>query len=298
MSDSFLFPGRLGLAGSRVPHSDRHGLLWLTRGKLYVAEGTLHFLAAGSTEFAPGDYAIPYQTVSMILAGPGVSITHDVLRILARHGTLLAAVGEGGVKLYTAPPMGQGRSDVARAHARLWANEEARLQVARRMYALRFGEVLPSRDISVLRGMEGGRLRETYRLLAQRYGVEWKGRRYDRQDPTNADVPNQAINHAATFVEAAADIAVAAVGALPPLGFIHEESSNAFTLDIADLWRAEITLPLAFSCAAKVAKDATLHLERTVRYEAARWFKKHGLIPAMIDRIKELLNVDDSDRNA
>lgn len=298
MSSSFLFPGRLGLAGSRIPHADRHGLLWLTRGKLFVAEGTLRFLAAGGADFAPGEYSIPYQTVSMILAGPGVSITHDVLRILARHGTLLAAVGEGGVKLYTAPPMGQGRSDVARAHARLWANEETRRQVARRMYAIRFGEVLPDRDISVLRGMEGGRLRETYRILAQRYGIEWKGRRYDRENPTAADVPNQAINHAATFVEAAADIAVAAVGALPPLGFIHEESSNAFTLDIADLWRAEVTLPLAFTVAAKAAKDPSMQLERAVRYEAARWFKKLGLIPAMIDRIKELLNVNDSTRNA
>src|SRR5690606_4551850 len=116
---------------------------------------------------------------------------------------------------------GQGRSDVARAHARLWADKESRLAVARRMYALRFGEVLPHRDITVLRGIEGARLREWYRIIADRYGVEWKGRRYDRENPESADLPNQAINHAATFVEAAADIAVAAVGALPPLGFIH-----------------------------------------------------------------------------
>ena len=126
MSKSFLIPGRLGLAGSRIPHVDRHGLLWLSRGRLSVSEGTLRFQAAGSQEFDAGDYAIPYQSVSMILAGPGTSITHDVLRILARHGTLLAAVGQGGVKFYTAPPMGQGRSDVARAHARLWADQDSR----------------------------------------------------------------------------------------------------------------------------------------------------------------------------
>lgn len=298
MSGSPLFAGRLGLAGSRIPHVDRHGLLWLTRGKLYVDDGTLHFLAAGGEEIEPGDYAIPYQTISMILIGPGTSVTHDVLRILSRHGTLLAAIGEGGVKFYTAPPMGQGRSDVARAHARLWADEEARLYVARRMYALRFGEVLPHRDITVLRGIEGARLKESYRILAQKYGVEWNGRHYDRQNPLAADLPNQAINHAAGFVEAAADIAVAAVGALPPLGFIHEESSNAFTLDVVDLWRVEITLPLAFSVAARVTKHPEPSLEREIRYEAAKWFRKHKLIPAMIDRIKELLHVDDRDRNS
>lgn len=297
MSRSFLFPGRLGLAGARIPHVDRHGLLWLSRGKLYVEDGTLRFLAAGSDDIAPGDYAIPYQTISMILAGPGTSITHDVMRILARHGTLLAAVGEGGVKLYTAPPMGQGRSDVARAHARLWADEESRLRVARRMYAYRFGEVLPHRDIAALRGIEGARLREAYLLVAQKYGVPWKGRKYDRDNPEAADLPNQAINHAATFVEAAADIAVAAVGALPPLGFIHEDSSNAFTLDIADLWRVQTVLPLAFSVAAKVAKDPSLSLEREIRYEAARMFRRQKLIPAMIERIKELLDVDDGRGN-
>jgi CRISPR-associated protein Cas1 len=273
-------------------------LLWLSKGRLYVSEGTLRFQTAGGEDFDAGDYAIPYQSVSMILAGPGTSITHDVLRILARHGTLLAAVGEGGVKFYTAPPMGQGRSDVARAHARLWADEDSRLFVARRMYAIRFGEVLPHRNISALRGMEGGRLKRLYEIIAQKYGVTWKGRRYDRQNPLAADLPNQAINHAATFVEAAADIAVAAVGALPPLGFIHEDSSNAFTLDIADLWRTEVTLPLAFSVAARVEKNPLLKLERELRFEAARWFRKHKLIPSMIERIKELLTVDDSDRDA
>ncbi len=291
MNGSPLLEGRLGLAGARVPHADRHGLLWLSRGNLIVRDGTLHFITAGTEDMAAGDYAIPYQTVSMILMGPGTTVTHDVLRILARHGTLLAAVGEGGVKVYTAPPMGQGRSDVARAHARLWADEESRLRVARRMYGYRFQEVLPHKDITVLRGIEGARIRESYRILADKYGIDWRGRSYDRQNPEAADIPNQAINHAATFIEAAAEIAVAAVGALPPLGFIHEESSNAFTLDIADLWRIEVTVPLAFSVAAKVVRNPGLDLEREVRYAAAELFKKRKLIPAMIDRIKELLGV-------
>lgn len=276
-----------------MPHVDRHGLLWLSRGQLYVENGTMQFLAAQSDELSAGVYAIPYQLVSIILLGPGTSITHDVLRIAARHGTLLAAVGVGGVKMYTAPPMGQGRSDIARAHAKLWADENQRNQVARRMYAVRFGAIPPNKDISALRGMEGGRLRETYRIIADRYGVSWVGRHYDREHPDSADLANQAINHAATFVEAAADIAVAAIGALPPLGFIHENSSNAFTLDIADLWRADVTLPLAFSTVAKMMGKNTRNLEREVRYQAAKCFKEKKLIPKMIDQIKELLDVRD-----
>ncbi len=298
MTRPTLFPGRLGLADSRIPHADRNGLLWLSHGKLFVHEGTLHFIAAGSDTIAAGEYAIPYQTISMILIGPGTSISHDVLRILSRHGTLLAAVGEGGVKYYTAPPLGQSHSQIARAHATLWANPQARVQIAREMYVLRFGEAFPDREISALRGMEGGRLRESYRLIAQRYGITWQGRLYDRHNPSANDMPNQAINHAATLVEAAAEVAVAAVGALPPLGFIHEDSSNAFTLDIADLWRVEFTLPLAFSVASRVLKDPHLSLEQQIRSEAARQFRKQQLIPAMIDQIKEILHVDDRHRNS
>lgn len=293
-----LLHGRLGLAASRIPQADRHGLLWLEYGRLSVEDGTLRFVAAKSETLDAGDYAIPYQAVSMILLGPGTSITHDVLRLCARHGTLIAAVGEGGVKCYTAPPMGQGRSDVARAHAERWADPKQRLETARRLYAWRFGRILPHRDLETLRGIEGARIKESYKLVAQRFGIPWDGRRYDRDNPTAADLPNQAINHAATFVEAAADIAVAAVGALPPLGFIHEDSSNAFTLDIADLWRIDLTLPLAFSAVRAVLDKKADNLEREIRKRAAMAFRREKLIPKMIDRIKELFDVDDGRSDA
>jgi CRISPR-associated protein Cas1 len=292
-----LIPGRLGLAASRIPYADRHGLLWLEYGRLSVEDGTLRCVAAKSETLDAGDYAIPYQAVSMILLGPGTSLTQDVLRLCARHGTLIAAVGEGGVKSYTVPPMGQGRSDVARAHAERWADPQRRLETARRLYAWRFGRVLLHRDIETLRGIEGARMKESYKLIAQRFGIDWQGRRYDRENPNAADLPNQAINHAATFVEAAADIAVAAVGALPPLGFIHEDSSNAFTLGIADLYRTDITLPLAFAAARAVQQGKDISLEREVRYRAAHLFRQEKLIPRMIERIKELFDVDDRSGN-
>ena len=286
--------GRLGLVKARIPYADRHGLLYLSRGKLSVEDGTLRFVCAGSEDLDAGDYGIPYQRVSMILLGPGSTVTHDTFRLLARHGTLLSVVGEGCVKIYTLPPVGRGRSAVARSHAMRWADKDDRLMVARKMYAVRFGSILPHRDIDVLRGIEGARMKETYKVVAVRMKIPWEGRHYDRENPENTDIPNQAINHAATFVESAAEVAVAAVGALPSLGFIHEDSSNAFTLDVADLFRAEFTIPLAFRVARKVMDDKRLPLERTLRREAALEFKRAKLIPNMIDRVKELLDVDDS----
>ncbi len=286
--------GRLGLETARIPHADRHGLLWLSRGNLYVENGTLRFQCAGSPDLSAGDYAIPFQTVSLVLLGPGTTVSHDALRLTARHGTGLAAVGDDGVRFYTAPPLGPDDSRLARRQARLWADADgARLSVARRLYAWRLGEVLPHQDIAVLRGIEGARMKETYRLLAGKYGVRWQGRRYDRANPNAADAPNQAINHAASAVEAAAGLAVAATATIPQLGFIHEDSSNAFVLDVADLFRDRATLPIAFQAVRQAEKEPQVPLERHVRRIAGRSFRQDGVIDAMIGRIKELFDADD-----
>lgn len=291
--------GRLGLETARIPHADRHGLLWLERGKLTVQTGTLHFTTAGSSNLDRGSYDIPFQMVSCILLAPGTTVSHDALRLLARHGTGLLAVGEGGVRLYASMPFGPDASALARQQVRLWADEKGgRLHVARRMYAMRLGEVLPASEIAVLRGIEGARMKETYRRLAQQFGIEWKGRRYDRANPDKTDITNQAINHAATAVSAAAMVAVASTGAIPQLGFIHEDSGISLALDIADLFRDSVTLPVAFGAVGGLRREPTNPLERVVRRRATESFRKNQLIPSMIDRIKELFRADDGVGNS
>jgi CRISPR-associated protein Cas1 len=284
-----MLKGRLGLEQARLPHADRHGLLYLERGTLSVEDGCLRFVAAGSELVVAGDYRIPHQSLSFLLLGPGSSISHDALRLLARHGTGLSAIGEDGVRLYTAQPLMPDSSALARAQVRAWADEKGvRVAVARRMYAWRLGEVLPHRDITVLRGIEGARVKETYRLTAERIGIRWNGRHYDRQNPLAADLPNQALNHAASAVEAAAAIAVAATAAIPQLGFIHEDSGQSFILDIADLFRDSLTVPCAFKAALAVEKRPAESIERVARRTVGERLRRDQVIPAMIDRIKAL----------
>jgi len=209
--------------------------------------------------------------------------------LLAHARTALAAVGEDGVRLYTAPPMIPDRSGLARVQARLWADEDLRLMTARRMYALRLGEVLPHRDINVLRGIEGARMKETYAIWAGRIGVDWRGRKYDRSDPVGADLPNQALNHAASAVEAAAAIAVCATATIPQLGFIHEDPGQSFVLDVADLYRDQITIPCAFKAARQVERSPSENIERITRRMTGAALSKEKVIPEMIERIKALI---------
>ena len=285
--------GRLGLETARIPHADRHGLIWLSRGALTVRDGTLRFERQtgpdADSSLDAGEYGIPFQSLSMILLGPGSTVSHDALRLLSRHGTALVAVGEDGVRCYTAPPLPPDTSDLARRQMRAWGDPLGqRITIARKMYALRLGEVLPHTDLNTLRGIEGARMKRTYQNLAQRYGINWLGRRYDRANPLAADIPNQAINHASVAVTASAVIAVAALGAIPQLGFIHEHSGEAFALDIADLFRDTILLPAAFQAAGDIAKNPRLNVERHTRRTTGELMREERVIPKMIDRIKTL----------
>ena len=287
--------GRLGLETARIPHADRHGLLWLSRGALTVRDGTLRFeRVAGPDPGSPldsGEYGIPFQSLSMILLGPGSTVSHDALRLMARHGTALVAVGEDGVRCYTAPPLMPDTSDIARRQMYAWGDPTgSRITIARKMYALRLGEVLPHRSLDALRGIEGARMKRTYQSLAQRYGITWRGRRYDRSAPLAADIPNQAINHASVAVTSAAVIAVTSLGAIPQLGFIHEHSGDAFALDVADLFRDTVLLPAAFKSARAVMDDPTMDIERHTRRTTGEMLRTERVISKMIDRIKVLFD--------
>lgn len=108
-----MLKGRLGIDSAKVPHADRAGCLYLARGALTTRDGTLAFLQghkSATDALDPGDYAIPMQGISIILLGPGSTVSHDALRLLAHARTALAVVGEDGVRLYTAPPIIPDRS--------------------------------------------------------------------------------------------------------------------------------------------------------------------------------------------
>ncbi len=285
--------GRLGLETARIPHADRHGLLWLSRGNLTVRDGALRFdrqaQQDADSSLEAGEYGIPFQSLSMILLGPGSTVSHDALRLMARHGTALVAVGEDGVRCYTAPPLMPDTSDIARRQMQAWGDAKgSRITIARKMYAIRLGEVLPHADLNTLRGMEGARMRRTYRNVARQCGINWKARRYDRSDPDWADIPNQAINHASVAVTSAAVIAVTSVGAIPQLGFIHEHSGDAFALDIADLFRDNVLLPAAFKSARAVMDNPRLDIERHTRRTTGAALRTEQVISKMIDRIKTI----------
>jgi CRISPR-associated protein Cas1 len=177
---------------------------------------------------------------------------------------------------------------LARRQATLWAGPKSRMEVARKMYAWRMKEIVATRDIEALRGMEGARVKQSYIDTAARHGVAWHGRHYNRANPSADDMPNQAINHASAAMRSAAAIAVMATATIPELGFVHESQASAWTLDIADLYHEDVMLDIAFG-AAKEAESGLVSIDKLVRTRMNEALQREGVIPAMIERIQTLL---------
>ena len=199
---------------------------------------------------------------------------------------MLIWVGDSGVRLYSAGQPGGARSDKLLYQAKLALDEELRLKVVRKMFEFRFGEPAPTRrSVEQLRGIEGARVRKTYQLMAKQYGVEWHGRKYDPKDWEAGDTINQCLSAATACLYGVTEAAVLAAGYAPAIGFIHSGKPLAFVYDIADLFKFDTVVPVAFQIAAK----GTHQPDKDVRIACRDTFRRTRLLKKIIPTIEEIL---------
>ena len=168
-----------------LPIKERLSILYIEYGHLDVLDGA--FVVVDKTGVRTH---IPVGGVACLMLEPGTRVSHAACALAGRVGTLLVWIGEAGVRLYSAGQPGGARSDRLLYQAKLALDDELRLKVVRKMYAIRFGEEAPQRrSVEQLRGIEGARVREMYKRLARRYGVEWRARDYDTTEWDSADLP-------------------------------------------------------------------------------------------------------------
>jgi len=209
---------------------------------------------------------VPAASISVLLLGPGSNVTHRAMELLGDAGTTVIWIGERGVRYYAhGRPLTHSARLLIR-QAELVSNVRSRVAVARQMYQMRF----PNEDVSnytmqQLRGHEGARVRAIYRKQAKRTGVEWNGRKYDPNDIESGDLVNQALSMANYCLYGVIHAVVVALGCSPGLGFVHNNHDRSFVYDIADLYKAEITIPIAFDIAQKAPDDLEGETRRAVR---------------------------------
>lgn len=213
-----------------------------------------------------GTVHIPAATLGALLVGPGTRVTHQAMVLAAESGTTVVWVGERGVRYYAHGRSLARSSRLLEAQAQLVTRRDSRLAVARKMYELRFpGEDVSALTMQQLRGREGARVRRAYRDHATRTGVEWVGRSYRPDDFGDSDPVNQALSAATTCLYGAVHAVVVALGCSPGLGFVHTGHERSFVYDVADLYKAELAIPVAFDTAAQDLADIGGHVRRTMR---------------------------------
>ncbi|MQS39034.1 type I-E CRISPR-associated endonuclease Cas1e [Streptomyces katsurahamanus] len=235
---------------------------------------------------------IPAAMIAVMLLGPGTRVTHGAIRLLADSGTAVCWVGEQGVRMY-ASGLGPSRG-AGLLHRQAWlvTRPKERLGVARAMYGMRFpGEDVSHATMQQLRGREGARFRKLYQEHSRRTGVRWDGRVYKAGDAFAAgDDLNRLLSAANAALYGICHAVIVGLGASPGLGFVHTGSAISFVLDIADLYKAEYTIPLAFDLTAQGLTD-----ERDARIGLRDQIAETKLLSRIVTDIKSLLNPPGTD---
>lgn len=237
-----------------------------------------------------GKVRVPCAQLLTLLLGPGTTITHAAVRTLAENGCAVVWVGEGVTRVY-AQGLGETRSSRnLLIQVQHWSHPAARMRVVRRMYELRFGEPLdPSLTLQQIRGREGIRVREAYAKASQQWGVPWHGRFYKRGRWEAADPVNRALSAANSCLYAACYAAVVSCGFSPALGFIHTGKMLSFVYDVADLYKTDMVVPVAFQAAASGPDQ----LESRVRRACREAFTREGLLIRIVTDLGRLFDVAD-----
>lgn len=270
-----------------IPIKERAAVLFLEYGQVDVIDGAFVLVDQNGVRVQ-----IPVGGLGCLMLEPGIRITHAAVALAARVGCLLIWVGEAGVRLYATGQPGGARADRLLFQAQAALDKGARLRVVRAMYRLRFGEEAPSRrSVNQLRGIEGVRVRSMYKQLANIHGTHWVGRRYDPAEWDRSDFANRALSAGTACLYGLCEAAILAAGYAPAIGFLHRGKPLSFVYDIADIFKFESVVPVAFSVAAayEQGQESIGPIERAVRIGCRDSFRKSRLLERIIPIIAELL---------
>lgn len=264
-----------------IPMKERSSMVWLAYGQVDVQDGAVVLIDKSGVRTH-----IPVGGLACVMLEPGTRITHTAIATLAEVGCLVLWVGEGGVRLYSAGQPGGARSDRLLYQAKLALDDDLRLKVVRSMYKFRFQEEPPARrSVDQLRGIEGVRVRTMYKMLAQQHGIAWEKRSYDVNHFDEGDTVNKCLSTANHCLYALCEAAVLAAGYAPAIGFIHTGKPLSFVYDIADLFKFDTVVPIAFKIAASNLEDPV----RETRLYCRNSFRKHQLLGRIIPTIEQVL---------
>lgn len=232
-----------------------------------------------------GMIQVPVASVALLMLGPGTKISHAAMDVLARDNCLVAWVGEGAVRMYAFGTGGTHSAARLLRQAELVSDPASRLRMVRKLYGMRFPEALDDEvSIEQLRGKEGFRVRTAYQEAAEKHGIEWEGRNYDRNQWSGSDPANRALSSANACLYGVCHAAILSMGFSPALGFIHTGKQLSFVYDVADLYKLEMAVPAAFQAVA----GGEANVDRAVRLALRDRFKETRFVSQVAQDLMSL----------
>lgn len=237
-----------------------------------------------------GRVLVPIAALCVLMLGPGTSISHAAVKVLAENGVTMLWVGQDITRCYA-----QGLGETRKAYhllrqAELVSDPMQREKVVKNMYKFRFTDIKDDiNSLQQLRGMEGARVKSAYAQASKTYGVQWHGRNYDRGQWGNADPINRALSAANALLNGICHAAIVSGGYSTALGFIHTGKQLSFVYDISDLYKAEYTIPTAF----KIVSESRQDVEKRTREACREKFREGKLLQQILPDIDHILEIDD-----
>lgn len=237
-----------------------------------------------------GTIRVPAANLGVLLLGPGTKVTHKAMVTIGDNGSTVVWVGERGVRMYASGRPLTHSSVLLQRQAELVSNRRSRLAVARAMYQMRFpGEDTSGLTMQQLRGREGARIRNAYRSLSKETGVPWDRRTYDPDSFDDGTDINKALSAAHACLYGVVHAVIVALGCAPGLGFVHTGHERSFVYDIADLYKVELSIPVAFRVAAEEPAD----IGSAVRFAMRDALFDLSLMERAVRDVKTLLSADE-----
>lgn len=221
---------------------DKYPFIYLERGRLEIDDSSVKWIdSSGET------IRLPIATINTLLLGPGTSLTHEAVKVLAAANCSICWVGEDSLIFYAASHVPTSDSRNLRKQMMLACDEKKTEEVARRMYGYRFPDTdLTGKSLKSMMGLEGHRVKKIYHSMAEKYQIGWKGRVYVPGKIELSDLTNQILTSSNAALYGILTSAVYALGYSPHIGFIHSGSPLPFIYDLADLYKEYLCIDLAF----------------------------------------------------
>ncbi|MBR0417078.1 MAG: type I-E CRISPR-associated endonuclease Cas1 [Firmicutes bacterium] len=238
-----------------------------------------------------GTIDVPAGMIMVLLLGPETTVMHRMVQIASESGMELVWVGEQGVRFYAGGSSLSGNTVLLTAQAKIVSNQHLRLSAAKRMYHIRYPQDdFTELSMKQLLEKEGKHVGERYVELADMYGLSWKGMRYNPDNFSGNEYLQNALSCANACLYGLCYAVIYALGLSPGLGIVHTGLGKSFVLDIADVYKEQLTFPVAFSVAARVQNEGLKEpVDRTVRYALRDLFRDSQFLKVIVSDIETVL---------